>query len=126
MKNGFTLLEMMVVVAVITILMCIVLGVSGLATKKSAIARATAEIEQLKNGLENLRVKQGSYPSYTGRLDAAVAVAATLRTALSNNNPKIDLVWTDPWGAGYQYVSQGRFVYKLWSDGPDTNNPVGL
>jgi prepilin-type N-terminal cleavage/methylation domain-containing protein len=61
-QSAFTLLEMMVVVAIIVVLAGLVVGVAGYATKRSAQARATGEIKMLESGCENYKSDNGAYP----------------------------------------------------------------
>ena len=116
-RGGVTLVELMVVILLMAILGGIVLGVTGYAGRKGARARAFAEIEQLKNALEKYRLKQGAYP------DTALPGAQPATTVLLVlTNEASDIVFTDPWGRPYMYEKQGRYIFRLWSYGPDTNN----
>ena len=59
---AFTLIEMMTVIAVIVILTGMVLSISGYATRKGALARATGEIEMLTTACESYKSDNGNYP----------------------------------------------------------------
>jgi prepilin-type N-terminal cleavage/methylation domain-containing protein len=62
-SSAFTLIELLLVMVVILILVGIVIALAGPAQKRAARARATAEIEALRNGLERYRVDNAVYPS---------------------------------------------------------------
>jgi prepilin-type N-terminal cleavage/methylation domain-containing protein len=66
---GFTLIELMTVLAIIVILTCMVLGIAGYAQRKSALARAQGEISMLSTAAEAYKSDVGAYPQ-TDRTDA--------------------------------------------------------
>lgn len=66
---GFTLIEMIMVIAIIVVLAGLVVGVYTLVSSQSARARAATEIELLKGGLENYRVDNGGYPQDPEKTD---------------------------------------------------------
>ena len=51
-SQGFTLIELMTVLVIITVLTGMVVGVAGLVNTKTAKARATAEIAMLSSAAE--------------------------------------------------------------------------
>ncbi len=61
-SRAFTLIEMLVVMAVIAILAGIILSVNGLVQGKAARARAEGEIKALSAGCEAYKGDNGSYP----------------------------------------------------------------
>ena len=60
--SAFTLLEMLVVLAIIVILAGMVLSVGGYAQKKSALSRAAGELAMLSSACENYKSDNGNYP----------------------------------------------------------------
>src|SRR5215831_13482520 len=60
--NGFTLIELIVVIGVIFVLSGLVLSTAGYARKKSALARAETEIAALSAACENYKADNGIYP----------------------------------------------------------------
>lgn len=60
--GAFTLVELMVVVAVIGLLAGIVIAVAGGAQKKAARDQTKAEIKTIVVGLERFRAERGGYP----------------------------------------------------------------
>lgn len=117
-RNGFSLVELLVVMAIIVVLMGIALGVAGSAQRSAAENRARAELGNIALELDLYRADKGEYP---GGLDALVTWYEEERyvgadwdlTDLSDNDP------VDPWGNDYRYRRSGnRNFFSLWSRGP--------
>ena len=62
---GFTLIELMVVMAIIAILAGLVLSTAGYVQRKSATSRAEAEIAAISTALESYKADMGDYPRGT-------------------------------------------------------------
>ena len=60
---AFTIIELLIVMAIIIILAGLVLGISGYAHEKGARSRAEAEIAAMSAALENYKADNGIYPS---------------------------------------------------------------
>ncbi len=94
---AFTIVEVIVVMAIILVLAGLILGTSGYVHKKAASSRAQAEIQAMSAGLESYKADNGVYPSATAStdtLDAKTAVpnftnyqaaSAVLYTGLSGD-----------------------------------------
>lgn len=61
-RNGFTIIEMMIVLIIITILAGFVFRMMTLAGQKNDIAETKSRIEKISNALEAYRAEYGSYP----------------------------------------------------------------
>jgi prepilin-type N-terminal cleavage/methylation domain-containing protein len=72
-ERAFTVVELLVVMAIILVLAGLVLGTSGYVHNKGARSRAEAEIAAMSAALENYKADNGSYPDYPS-LDARSAV----------------------------------------------------
>ena len=81
---GFTLIEMITVVAVIIILVSLVLAVNGLVQRKSAMARADIEIRTLSSAAESYKTDNGGFPQDT----SSSSLTSTLdpRTSFTPNS----------------------------------------
>lgn len=115
---GFTLLELLVVVAIIGLLAALVGPRVFGHVAKSEATTAKAQLEAFSRALDTYRLDTGSYP------DSAVGLAA-LRTQPPGvsrwNGPYLlkDLP-PDPWGRPYQYRKPGaRGDYEVLSLGRD-------
>ncbi|MBO7298268.1 MAG: prepilin-type N-terminal cleavage/methylation domain-containing protein [Kiritimatiellae bacterium] len=61
-RNGFTIIEMMIVLIIIAILAGFVFRMMTLAGQKNDIAATKAKLEKISNALEAYRAEYGSYP----------------------------------------------------------------
>lgn len=116
-SHGFTLVEMMLVVAIIGILAALVIPrIAG----KSEEAKETAAMADIKGGIKSAidqyEVDNGRYP---GSLQDLLVQP---RNANGWHGPYLDQLPMDPWGDAYQYQFPGKHNptgYDLWSAGPD-------
>src|SRR3954447_16527999 len=78
-QRAFTLVEMLVVMAVIIVLAGLILGTSSYVQKKGARSRAEAEIAAMSAALESYKADNGIYPrnNDTDTLDARQHLDAT-------------------------------------------------
>ena len=60
--SHFTIIEILVVIAVIAILMGSILGITDYVSRKNGEARTLAVVEMLRSGLEQYKEKYGFYP----------------------------------------------------------------
>jgi prepilin-type N-terminal cleavage/methylation domain-containing protein len=83
--RAFTLIELIVVIGIIAILTGLVLSTVGYARKKSATARAEAEIGALSAAIENYKSDNAVYPSGpdTNALNAQTSVNPSAYSAAS-------------------------------------------
>lgn len=103
-NRGFTLIELMVVIAILAILATTVgIYVFG-ALDDADQAKAKAEISNLKTAVKMYRIKNKRLPN---TLDE---VAPFL------DPPKVPL---DPWGNPYVYTKEGNSSFKIVSYGAD-------
>jgi prepilin-type N-terminal cleavage/methylation domain-containing protein len=89
-SRAFTLVEMLVVMAVIAILAGIILSVNGLVQSKAARTRAEAEIRAMSAGLERYKADNGSYPM------SPESSPNTMNGATNKLDPRVNGVPTDP------------------------------
>jgi general secretion pathway protein G len=126
--QGFTLMELLIVIAIIAILASLVLAAAGSVQKKGARSRTEAEIAALGAALESYKADNGDYPSNSLANNSAALVTNLMPTngnkvyyefktkSLDANNN-----FLDPFGSSYNYrytngaPNNGTNNYDLWS-----------
>jgi len=123
--DGFTLIEILVVVAIIGLLMTFL--ANGLINRASDAKRdiALAQMRKLEQTLELYKLDNGRYPTTDQGLAALVSAPTT--EPVARRYPKQGYVKNadllDPWGVSYQYVAPGSrntYSFDLYSFGPDS------
>lgn len=71
--DAFTIVELLVVMAIILVLAGLILGTSSYVHNKGARSRAEAEIAAMSAALENYKADNGAYPT-SATLDARLAI----------------------------------------------------
>jgi len=120
--NGFTLIEVMVVVVVLSILAAIVVPNIMDAPDEARIVAAKQDIRALESALNLYRLDNYVYPSTEQGIDALVTRPTTPPEPRNwKAGGYLDRMPTDPWGNPYQYLSpgqQGNFdLYSMGADG---------
>ena len=117
--GGFTLVEIMVVVIVISILAATIIPKFVGTTHDAKVATAKANIAELDSALERYNVQMDAYPS------TEEGLAALVRRPVSGgawNGPylKTASLPRDPWGHDYLYRAPGQTgPYDVGSLGPE-------
>ncbi len=113
-EAGFTLVELLVVLAIIglltTVVVINVLPMQG----RAQIQKAEADIALIEQGLELWRIETGRYPT--------PAEGLAVLTAPGPTGPKLRRLPDDPWGRPYLYAVPGEggrpfVVFSLGADG---------
>jgi general secretion pathway protein G len=118
-QDGFTLIEMMVVILIIGLLaLMIVPRLKGVADRAKR-TKAQADISELKQALDRYYLDNGSYPTSDQGLQALVTPPTSGRVPTNyEEGGYIEKLPDDPWGHPYVYQSDGS-SYVLKSYGPD-------
>jgi general secretion pathway protein G len=105
-QRGFTLIELMVVLAIIGLLAAMIVpNVLGRADD-ARVTAARTDINNLMQALKLYRLDNMQYPTSEQGLQALVAPPTT-GPAATNWKRYIDKLPTDPWGHPYQYLNPG-------------------
>ena len=121
-QEGFTLIEIMLVVIILAALAAMVVPRLSGRSEKAKVAVAKADIEShLATALKLYELDNGNFPTTSQGL-AALSKAPTTSPIPENwNGPYIDKEPVDPWGRSYLYASPGEhnLDYDLSSKGKD-------
>ena len=119
-QDGFTLIEIMVVILILGLLATIVVQSLRGATDKAKRVKAQADIAEIKTGLDRYYLDTGSYPSSDQGLSALVSGPAAGGNVPANyeSGGYLQSIPKDPWGNPYYYQSDGN-SYVLKSFGAD-------
>src|SRR6201987_2000667 len=120
-QQGFTLLEIMLVVSIIVIILGVAISKLGNTTAIAKTMRVQADVQAIKTQLQLYESMNGFYPSTEQGLQALVTQP--------QNDPRptrwyqfFKQVPKDPWGTDYVYRCPGLknpTTYDLYSAGPD-------
>lgn len=119
-QRGFTLLEMMVVVAIIAILAAVLIPNFTHARAQAATSACMSNMKTIATAMELYYTDNQSYPAVT---KAAVNTITGLSAYMGDQNP------IDPAGSGNYEVSasesaSGIWTYDIWC--PGTHDPSTL
>ncbi|HUO04307.1 MAG TPA: type II secretion system major pseudopilin GspG [Candidatus Binataceae bacterium] len=118
-QDGFTLIEIMVVIAILGLLATIVVQSLRGATDRARRVKAQSDISELKTALDRYYLDNGYYPTTDQGLQALVAAPSSGRTPQNyEQGGYVQGIPNDPWNNPYQYQSDGN-NYVLKSFGPD-------
>lgn len=117
-RHGFTIVELLCVISVMAVLAGMILGGAAFMQRKAAESRAKADLEQIKNLLDECMIERGSFPTNAAFIGEIrnTQMADLLTNQLKR--AKRDLQLTDPWGRGYVYTNARPYSFELLSYGP--------
>jgi len=110
-ENGFTLVELMVVIVIIGVLAAIAIPAMSKQTDKAKVKRAMAELKTMKTAIDAYKAEKGLYPT-TSQINSVL-----MENGLNFGSAS----FKDPWANPYVYstTNAAPTAYKLVSYGPD-------
>ena len=132
-RHGFTLMEVLLVLAILVILASLVAMTFTNVLSDSDRKAARAQIGLLEPAINVYRLHMKEFPSTTQGLAALRVAPGDARYANRWNGPYLEKdVPPDPWDQPYQYQYPGKrnpTSFDLWSLGPDgqdsTDDDIG-
>jgi general secretion pathway protein G len=119
-QQGFTLIEIMVVVIIIGMLAGIVVPNVMDRLDQASVQKARADFKSLQTALKLYRIDNFTFPSTEQGLEA-LEVKPSLAPVPRNWKVYVEALPKDPWGNDYQYMSPGEGhdydIYSLGADG---------
>lgn len=130
-QQGFTLIEIMVVVVILGLLATLVIQAVGDRPDQARDVKVKNDIATLESALKLYRLDNFAYPAQEQGLNALVTNPANLKNW---RGPYIERLPQDPWGNDYHYRNPGQDsrkfdIYSLGADnaegGVDANADIG-
>lgn len=119
--NGFTLIEIMVVVVILGILAAVVVPRIMDRPDAARITRAKSDVRAVESALNMYRLDNFHYPSTQQGLEALVnRPSGEPQPRNWNSDGYLGSVPVDPWGNPYQYLNPGvHGQIDVWTYGAD-------
>jgi len=120
-EDGFTLVELMVVIVILGLLAAIVVINVVPFGDKARIVKAKSDIATIESALNAYQLSMGSFPSTSDGLNALITPPAGLSDPSQyQKGGYIKKLEKDPWGHPYLYASPGQHgAFDVWSLGAD-------
>lgn len=120
-SSGFTLIEVMVVVAILAILAAVVVPRVMDEPAKARVAKVEQDIRAIESALDLYKLDNFNYPSTGQGLEALVTKPSGADLKNYKAGGYLRELPVDPWGNQYQYMSPGQHgevdVFSLGADG---------
>ncbi|MFN3468305.1 MAG: type II secretion system major pseudopilin GspG [Novosphingobium sp.] len=122
-RNGFSLVELMVVIFIIGLLATVVLINVLPSQDKAMVVKARGDIATLEQAMEMYRLDMATYPGQAEGLSALKTPPANLAMPQNyRSGGYVKDIPADPWGRPYQYQVPGRDgrpfeIFSLGADG---------
>ncbi len=107
-EEGFTLIEIMVVVVILGILAALVAPNVISRIDDAQVSRAKGDIRAIESALQLYRLDNFRYPTTDQGLEALVNQPADPSIRNWRKGGYLDKVPVDPWGTPYQYLNPGQ------------------
>jgi general secretion pathway protein G len=130
-SDGFTLVEMLLVLTILAILAGVVLPKMIGHTEHAREVKAKTDIEAFVTGLSQFEIDNGSFPNSREGLDALIIKPHDAKDTWKGPYIQKNKIPLDPWQQPYVYVAPGKRnpaffdVYSRGKDGQDGKAAIG-
>lgn len=116
--RGFTIIELLIVMAIIIVLAGLILATAGYVQKKGQRSRAEAEIAAISAALENYKADNGIYPrgKSTATPPSGTPTYTVAATGTDDLDARVDLTATTK-----NYQDTSRYIYEQLTGDADLN-----
>jgi general secretion pathway protein G len=119
-EEGFTLVELMVVIVILGLLATIVAINVIPSGEKAKVIKAKTDISTIEGALDNYKLQNDVYPSTSQGLQALVTAPDGADAAKYQRGGYIKRLPNDPWGRPYLYAAPGQHGdADIWTLGAD-------
>ncbi|MCL1925958.1 MAG: type II secretion system major pseudopilin GspG [Syntrophorhabdaceae bacterium] len=120
-REGFTLIEIMVVIVILGLLAALVVPKLIGRTEEAKRTQVRVQMKHIQQALELFKLDNGFFPTTEQGLEALVRIPNSGRVPKNyRQDGYIDRVPKDPWGEPFVYICPGsRSSYDLISYGAD-------
>ena len=127
-SNGFTLIEVMVVVVILGILAAIIVPKIMSRPEQARIVKVKQDLLAIQSALDLYKLDNGFYPSTDQGLQALIS-QPTISPMPRNWKAEGYLhdLPKDPWGEAYQYLNDGEKlkIFSFGAKGKEGNSEIG-
>lgn len=116
-QNGFTLIEILVVVVILAILAALVIPKIMSRPEEARVVRAKQDISSIESALNLYKLDNGFYPT-TEQGIAALVTKPSADPVPQDWQGYLSHLPEDPWGHAYQYTNNDGTITVL-SEGPN-------
>lgn len=121
--KGMTFIEILAVVAIMSILMAIAAPFYANRIENAKVAKAQQDIAVIAQALEMYSMDNGTYPATKDGLSALITAPASNKKTWQG--PYLKSLPKDPWAQEYQYKNPGKFAaVDVYSNGSDSKNVI--
>ncbi|MGC4006911.1 MAG: type II secretion system protein GspG [Pirellulales bacterium] len=119
-RNAFTLLEVLLVLAILVVLASLAVGVFGGIQKKSRLDAAKHDVAEISSACTRYKFTVGQWPQQLEDLKHDPGVAGWAGPYLEKDQ------FVDPWGQEYQIQGADEYddKYIITSSGPPGGEPI--